>query len=336
MKKTYFILLLFLLSGITVFAQSESGSFRKDPIVRKKINTKFNELYMQNSEIGYLTFPYTQQGAGRNYVLTGHIVPHYYVFPKDWRIGLVITPAVRVRIMDNESFPVRTPSYIPGGTLYFKLNRDTAHYKYLSIGAFHHSNGQDGEPLNTDGSINTINGNFGTNYIEVALNFGSRTSEKNRYFKFGLEAHTGLIDKWSEPAFKGKYANLRVNYKIAGSNYIAKFADFIKTKALYNSPKTKKVKEAWRTVFEGMLIVDPEIDLPWYKMFNAELKIYRKIGNSPNTSWFLSAGYIGHDYYNVYFDENYPVFRFGLAAGTSFFNKTNYKETSKAEDDLGY
>jgi len=332
MKKTILLLMMFLMTEIGVFAQINSKlSFRTDVVTRKNINSKFNELYMQNSDIGYLTFPYTQQGADRNYVLTGHIVPHYFVFPKDWRIGFVITPAVRVRIMDETSFPVRTPSYIPGGTLYLKINRDTAHYKYLSLGVFHHSNGQDGPPLNTDGSVNKINGNFGTNYLELAINFGSQTEDKNRYFKFGLEAHSGLIDKWHESAFDGKYANLRVNYKMVGSSYITRFADFVKTKA-FKSATTKKIKESWRTVFEGMVIIDPEIDLPWYRLFNSELKIYRKIGNSPNTSWFLSAGYIGSDYYNVYFEEHYPIFRFGLAAGTSFFNQTKHKAVP--EEDL--
>jgi hypothetical protein len=325
MKKKLFLVLLFLVAEITLFAQiNEKQSFSKDIVTRKKINTKFNELYIQNSEIGYLTFPYTQVGSRYDYVLTGYIVPHYYVFPTDWRISLVITPAVRIRIMDDKSFPVRTPSYMPGGTFYFKLNRDTAHYKYLSVALFYHSNGQDGLPLNPDGSINTYNGNFGTNFVEVALNFGSESATKNRYFKLGVEAHSRLIDQWSEPAFKGRYSNLRVNYKISGSKYITRFADFVKTKAL-KSPTTKETKELWRTVFEGMVSVDSDANLDWDKMVNAELKIYRKIGNSPNTSWFLSAGYIGHDYYNVYFEHSYPVFRFGLAAGSSFLQRTKSK-----------
>ena len=324
MKKFFTFLLILFVTGIVSFAQINSSSFGNDVVTRKKINTKFNDLYMQNSDIGYLTFPYTQQGADYNYVLTGHLVPHYYVFPKDWRVGFVITPSIRIRIMDGKSLPVRTPSYIPGGTLYFKINRDTAHYKYLSLAVFHHSNGQDGAPLMSDGSINTYNGNFGTNYVEVALNFGSQTAKKNRYYKLGLEAHSGLLEKWDEPAYRDKFGKLRVNAKIVGTKYITRFADFINTRAL-KRPTSKETQELWRAVFEGMLIIDPNVDLPWTQLFNAELKIYRKIGNSPNTSWFLSGGYIGHDYYNIYFEDHYPVFRFGLAAGTSFFQKTKYK-----------
>ncbi len=335
MKKTLFLVLIFMATELMLFAQDGTGPFRKDVVTRKKINSKFNELYMQNSEIGYLTFPYTQQGSPYDYLLTRYIVPHYYVFPTDWRIGLVITPAMRVRIIDGPSKPERTPSYIPGGTFYFKLNRDTAHYKYLSVAIFHHSNGQDGAPLNPDGSINLINGNFGTNFIEVGLNFGSQTDTKNRYFKLGLEAHSGLIETWDEPAFRGRYGNLRVNYKMSGTKYITHFADFVKTKA-FKKPTTKKTQELWRTVFEGMVIVDPNVSLDWYKMFNAELKVYRKIGNSPNTSWFFSAGYLGQDYYNVYFEQNYPVVRFGLAAGSSFFQRTKYKAPENEEEDFKY
>jgi len=317
-KKIVLMLLAFLEINILI-AQVSRQDFRNDLEIRHKVNSDFNELYLQNSDIGFVTFPYTQVGMNKYTMLTANLTPHYFVFPKHWRIGLTLTPQIRIRIWDDVSYPIKTPSFIPHATLFFKLNLNKQSYKYLSLNLAHHSNGQDGAPLNPDGTINLVNGNFATNYVEAALNMGSEKADGNHYYKIGLEVHSGLFDILDEPAYRDKYGHIRINLRTSGSKYIN-----ILTRKIFkkrNEDPTVYKQEKWRTVFEGMYILDKNIDINWYQRFNAELKVYRKIKNSPNTAWFISAGYLGHDYYNVYFLHSYPIMRFGLAAGTGFFSK---------------
>ncbi len=312
-------LVLFILAGITIQAQVSRKDFRTDLEIRHQVNSDFNELYLQNSDISFVTFPYSQIGMDNLTMLTANLVPHYFVFPKQWRIGLTLTPQIRIRIWDARSYPIKTPSFIPHATMYFKLNLNKASYKYLSLRIAHHSNGQDGAPRNPDGTVNLRTGNFNTNYIEAAANFGSQLPEGNHYYKLGLELHSGLLGILDEPAFRDQFGKIRINFRTSGTKYI----NLITTrlfKKRRNDPTIYK-QELWRTVFDGMVIIDKNVNIEWYQRFNAELKVYRKIKNSPNTAWFFSAGYLGHDYYNVYFLHHYPIIRLGLAAGTGFLYK---------------
>ena len=330
MKKFTLFSFAVLLIASSITAQKVTRKeFRTDQTVRAKTNSQFSDLYIQNSEIGYLTMPYTQLGSGDSYILTGNIVPHYYVFPKNWRVAMVISPQIRMRILQQESWPIRTPSYLPSAAMFVKLNINPEKYKYLSFKYTHHSNGQDGIALNTAGDIESINirtGNFNTNFAEVALNFGKQNEiSGNRYFKIGLEAHSGLIEDFDEEALRKFFPQARLNIRIADSDNMVKFINVV-TRSL-NRP-VESSQELWRVVLDGMFVLDKfipasEYEGEWYRNFNAEMKVYRKIKNSPNTSFFFSAGYIGHDYYNIYFRDYYPVFRLGLAAGNSFFNKNN-------------
>jgi hypothetical protein len=317
MKKIAIVLLLLL--PLSIVAQVDRKEFRQNKEIRQEVNTLFNELYLQNSEISFVTFPYSQVGMNNYTVLTANLVPHYYVFPKQWRMGLTLTPQIRIRIWDDYSFPIRTPSFIPQATFFMKLNLNPNRYKYFSLKLAHHSNGQDGAPLNADSTINLVNGNFHTNYVEWAYNFGFQNSKGNSYYKLGIELHTGLLELLDEPAYRDKYGKIRVNFAMSGSKYVNIITEKMFRKILVDPTENKQ--ELWRTVFEAMYIADKEVDIDWYQRFNAELKLYRKIRNSPNTAWFMSFGYLGHDYYNIYFLNSYPIVRFGLAAGNSFLYK---------------
>lgn len=121
-----------------------------------------------------------------------------------WAYQLSATPMVRLRMIDQESSPVRTPSYMPKGT--FQLarlrNLSTADpatdEKLYSQGPIemwllelipfgHHSNGQEnclflpraanpGDPCVTPppgaGQVNKLDGSFSTNYAELTIHYG--------------------------------------------------------------------------------------------------------------------------------------------------------------------
>jgi hypothetical protein len=109
--------------------------------------------------------------------------------PLRWRVAysLVGTPRVRLRMLDERSAPVRTPSYMPKGTLmvmFFRGEKTEPRHRVgiwspeLTVG--HHSNGQDGCLFTTDvlidgdcagpqdlSQINRTVGSFATNYVRL-------------------------------------------------------------------------------------------------------------------------------------------------------------------------
>ena len=103
---------------------------------------------------------------------------------KDSRLMGVLTGQIIIRMYDETSNPVRTPSYIPQITFYFLTGNKQASKKLTLFGRFaHHSNGQDGSFFNDDGNINLINGNFATNFSELGFIKSSFSSRLNT-FKF--------------------------------------------------------------------------------------------------------------------------------------------------------
>ena len=124
--------------------------------------------------------------------------------PSVWGYQVSTTPMVRLRMFDETSNPVRTPSYMPKATVQiarFKnlststdvdetaFNRGPIATFLIDVIPFgHHSNGQNGclftsQSRNDDGecvevipfadrTINTENGSFSTNYIEATVHYG--------------------------------------------------------------------------------------------------------------------------------------------------------------------
>ena len=106
-----------------------------------------------------------------------------------WRVAYSIigTPRVRLRMFDERSAPVRTPSYMPKGSvamLFFRGERAEPRHRVgiwspqLTVG--HHSNGQDGCLFDTDvlvgedcigvpdlARINRKDGSFSTNFVRL-------------------------------------------------------------------------------------------------------------------------------------------------------------------------
>jgi hypothetical protein len=124
--------------------------------------------------------------------------------PAAWGYQVSTTPMVRLRMFSETSSPVRTPSYMPKGTIQLarfrnlsrSTDRDEAEFNRGPIGMWlidaipfgHHSNGQngclftsqgrdaDGECVELDPSapriVNKENGSFSTNYIEAMAFYG--------------------------------------------------------------------------------------------------------------------------------------------------------------------
>ena len=122
-----------------------------------------------------------------------------------WGWQVSATPMVRLRLFNEASNPVRTPSYMPKATVQIARFRNRSRAKPSDEAEFskgpvalwlvdavpfgHHSNGQSGCLLTSQvrgpggacidafpppprGSINTVDGSFSTNYIQACLLYG--------------------------------------------------------------------------------------------------------------------------------------------------------------------
>jgi len=321
-----------LLSTLCAAQEIDSVEFNK-----KKNRREQNYLFLQQtlnySPLSYASPPFFDLGSPKNwYVLSGDIIPQFVIGGDKLPFAIHITPRYMVRMFHNNkvqgdsSLPVRTPSYMPGATIYFRNGRaDDSVRKifYTSLSVFHHSNGQDGREF-VNGKINTYNGNFSTNYIEPAFHFrirnkfvnvfkNTKSYQPQDYFNFyvriGYEHHFYTVQ-----ALKSSYGNERINLTLG-------FIEVLRR--LHRYYKNSFYKERNRLVFNTTFIAgarDQGLGV-FQKRINFNLNYYWRIPSSPNTALMLAGGYYGSDPYNIYYMQSYWFVRAGLAFG--FFISPN-------------
>jgi len=211
---------------------------------------------------------------------------------------------------------------MPGGTLYFRTNRDHYNPQFLSVSFTHHSNGIEGPTVNANGTINTDSGKFSTNFYTLTYHTGKRTDINNliisRYESLGLELHGYLVGLGYTYPLKGKYGFVRIDgawlYSIARAN-----SDPV-------DPE-KKVYGNWqRFDFQFTYIADKIYDysiINAKKRLNVSLKYYYQFPFMQNVSFLGGLGYRGEDEYNIFFQDSYAYVTVGIAAGLSFNMKRN-------------
>lgn len=283
-----------------------------DNVVRRReSNQRFLQQTINYTVPSYATIPYIGAlGEPKTpYILTADIMPHFVFGGPRSPLAIHFTPRFKVRLMTNKgsdsSFPVRTPSYMPGATVYIKLRRFLSeyntHYYFASVSFFHHSNGQDGDeykldtPTNTY-KINTYNGNFSTNYIEGAVYYRYRKMREfntslscpcikqpytDHVVRLGIEQHFGGAD-----ALQPFYGNTRINlnYQFIRVNT---FCDVIKRNQV---PVDRGyLRERYRLLLANTFIAgkrEGSLD-DLHRRINSELSLHYRIRGSPNTSFFL-------------------------------------------------
>ena len=199
MKNSFLILILLLLALSGMGQESESAPTGIGL-------TMISQVSQGNS---YITFP-TDIGNIEPLIFEGNLIPNFYLRQsKDSRLMGVLTPQIIIRMYQERSFPVRTPSYMPQITLYYLLNGKSNVNKLILYGKIaHHSNGQDGDFFLKNGEINTISGDFATNYFEqgLILTNVSKRLKAYQFFKTSIEIHpTG----WMQKELTGIYSQYR-------------------------------------------------------------------------------------------------------------------------------
>ncbi len=279
------------------------------------INQRFDDIYLQNARVATFGNEYggpipTQLVAD----LTGNFV--LFSTPKS-RFGFIFNPRVKLRLQSTQGAPVKSPSYMPGGTLYYRLNRDDYRPSFLSVAYSHHSNGVRGPTLNANGTFNTDSGKFTTNFYTLTYTHGNRVDRDNlitnRYESLGIELHAALIGQGYSAALKDQYGFVRLN----GSwmyNISQRHTDVI-------DPDKKVYQNRMRLQLEFMYIMDTYANYAFtdaQKRLNVSAMCYYQFPFMQNVALMLGGGYRGQDDYNIFFQNSYAYLSVGVAAGVSF------------------
>lgn len=253
-----------------------------------------------NQGDSYVTFPF-DFGNIEPLMFEANVSPSFKIRErKDSRLMGVLTGQIIIRMYDETSNPVRTPSYIPQITFYFLTGNKQASKKLTLFGRFaHHSNGQDGSFFNDDGNINLINGNFATNFAELGFIKSSFSSRLNtfKFFKSSVEIHP---KSWMLEELQGTYSGLRWHNTFLA--YKLPTGDFNKSRKANVSLKA-----------ETTLMLDNINNLNTFdlKRLNASLTFYYHPKFLEDIGLFVQF-YHGADYYNIYFQNRLDIIRFGL------------------------
>ncbi len=290
--KTYLIIVLVIASFISAFGQNEI-----DSLPRIALPT----IAQVNQGNSYITFP-SDIGNIEPLWFEANLIPNFYIRQsKNSRLMGVLTPQIIIRMYQEESYPVRTPSYMPQITVYYQL-RDSENAKSLNIfGRLgHHSNGQDGDFYLEDGSLNLKSGNFATNFLELGLIATNVNTRFNAYqfFKTSFEVHPeGLIQE----ELLGIYSRYRWHsafsiFKLSPN----KEANDAKKPAI-----SLKGEITWMFGdYNNLDVISPD-------RINLNLTFYYHPKFLEDIGFFIQY-YHGSDYYNMYFDHRLDVLRFGL------------------------
>jgi len=294
MNRYYSILFLFLAFIFTINAIAQEQS---DGVVPEITVSTISSVNEGNS---YITFP-TDIGNLESLWFEANLNPSFHIRQnKDSRLMGVVTPQIIFRMYQEPSFPIRTPSFIPQVTVYYKLISKTEANSLSITGKFtHHSNGQDGEFYLDNGDINLQDGSFATNFFEMGV---IKTNYNNRlraaqFFGTSLEIHPKGL---SNTELDGIYGFYRWNASFSIFRLPDNSTEKKKRASISIKGKTSWMfgeLNNWSTLNINRL----NLSFTFYY----HPKFLEEIG-------FFAQFYHGADYYNIYFNHQVTVLRFGI------------------------
>jgi hypothetical protein len=287
-------------------------------------------VYNEVSPLSFIS-PIGEAGSGYKYLFSADINPQFFVSGGVRnRLNIAISPKVKIRMFNDSSFAVRTPSFEPGLRFFYRLSNQIENYKYIEIGAYHHSNGQDG-PSIENGRWNTYNGNFSTNYIIAAYNWGKYMDSNMMHYGAAIQKHFGIKGALEQDDnLKGNYGQWRLNL-----NFLRR----IITRISYPDPQNTGYevfalfKEKIRMQASLSYILAGLDNISFFKArrrLNTEISFHYSFKTWSKMTVFGTLGYYGEDPYNIYFSRSYGFFRFGISTGGMYFRADpDYAEKPK-------
>jgi hypothetical protein len=256
----------------------------------------FAALMRANLEPSYLAFPAGFTGLPPLYLETG-IVPHFSLFPRTWRVALILTPKVVLRLFREDSEPVKTPSYEPHLTAFFWFqDTPTNPTAYFSASIGHHSNGQSGPFTNPDGSRNHESGSFDTNQITLAVYPVWWKSPFLAWNSIAVEWHPPFVE---DADLRSTYGNVRLHW--ATTIFTTKVGLVSELTGRLTAIADEMQKPTNANTFFARFPV-----LVRYTMRPPSIDV-----------GFYAAYYQGQDYYNIWYDRFISVFQLGMSGNLS-------------------
>ncbi|MFD2915765.1 hypothetical protein [Psychroserpens luteus] len=290
MKTRAYILFLLLWSVHLAFSQKDLDTLPQ---------LDLSKIALINQSDSYITFP-TDIGNIEPLMFEANVNPSFVIRKrKDSKLMAILKPQITIRMYNEESYPVRTPSYIPQISLYYLANKYEALNYLVFFGKIaHHSNGQDGDFYNDDNTINLQTGNFATNFFELGfLKTGySNQLKAIKTLKSSIEIHP---KSWMSKELKGKYSGLRWHNSFTSFKF--PLTDSHSDRANFSLKA------------EATLMLDNynDLDVFDFDRFNVSVTFYYHPKFLEDIGLFVQF-YHGMDYYNIYFEHQLSIIRFGI------------------------
>lgn len=249
-------------------------------------------------EPAYLAYPIGLAGLDP-LIFESNIVAHFVLHRPRWLFALVLSPKIVVRMFQGQSAPVKSPSYMPRITAYVWFQQ-TVHHKptlYASLMLSHHSNGQALSFFDDDDKVRYDGGSFSTNYLEASL---YATGSSGRWFgwsSLSFEWHPGIN---MNPELRGRYGLMRAHLASTvvsdlpwhGQLHVRLSAILDRFEHTGTNPFMHQLERFPISV--RYTIQPPGIDLGLYVSY-----------------------YVGHDYYNIYFDRIIHTIQVGISGAVA-------------------
>ena len=232
-------------------------------------------------------------------IFESNIVAHFIVTRPKWPFALVLTPKVVVRMFNEASAPVKSPSYMPRVTafVWFQQTIDKSPVVYASLMLSHHSNGQVGSFFDENGAIRHEGGSFSTNYFDLSVYVTGFSGNWFGWSALSLEWHPGIDEN---PELRGRYGLLRAYLEstvlaklpLQGQLKVRVGAILDRFEHTATGPITRELERF--PIGARYTITVPGFDLGLYLGY-----------------------YLGHDYYNIYFDRIVHTLQIGISGAVT-------------------
>lgn len=246
----------------------------------------------------------------------GNVAPYFMLaLSKNAKWGAELSTRIILRMYNAESYPIRTPSFIPKITFFYHLvdskKRERDLFMYFTW--FHHSNGQDGYFYNSDSTtLNTQSGSFSTNWIEGGV-YISRPDPFLPYASNNLKFYIAW-DYLQDMELNATYGRFRYFLDLHNNINLSKL--FRIHRQSYNNKNNLSKQSLHVGWIAGNLTDTKTIDS---KRLILQYRLSFKPAILNDVSVFLQYDY-GQDYYNIFYNRQINVVRIGIASWANFFN----------------
>ena len=252
-------------------------------------------------------------GNIENLMYQANLAPDFNIrFKKYPNLGLELTPHMLIRMIDQYSHPVRTPSYMPKATAYYRIKGQSIGKETIPFLTFgHHSNGQDGAfyytdslAANGDSIINKVNGSFAFNYFAGGVMLlGTDNKTFNPMTKAKFSVQYCLIRQLT---LKDIYGKVRFTADLESDFAISKERPDFFSQQKSRSKIISSMQAGW---IAGSMLTAESLDLD--RLIFSWTLAYQPALFSDFA--LFARYYYGQDYYNINFDRTISLVQFGLS-----------------------